>query len=88
MATSNYAFYHGIGADSGLTDPVFQKMLKEADIDPQKEPEKAGAMWIDNVWYGRAWSWERMPWLIKTWKELSGGKPICLKGIQDVNDAR
>lgn len=26
--------------------------------------------------------------MIKTWKEISGGKPICLKGIQDVGDAR
>jgi isopentenyl diphosphate isomerase/L-lactate dehydrogenase-like FMN-dependent dehydrogenase len=88
VATSNYAFYRGIGADLGLSDPVFQERLREAGIDPVKEPEKAGAMWIDNVWHGRAWSWEKMPWLIKTWKELSGGKPICLKGIQDVRDAR
>jgi isopentenyl diphosphate isomerase/L-lactate dehydrogenase-like FMN-dependent dehydrogenase len=88
VATSNYAFYHGIGADLGLTDPVFQRRLKEAGIDPLKQPNEAGAMWIDNVWHGRAWSWEKMPWLIKTWKELSGGKPICLKGIQSVVDAR
>jgi isopentenyl diphosphate isomerase/L-lactate dehydrogenase-like FMN-dependent dehydrogenase len=27
--TSNYAFYHGIGADLGLSDPVFQKRLTE-----------------------------------------------------------
>jgi hypothetical protein len=32
-ATSNYAFYHGIGADLGLSDPVFQKRMKEAGID-------------------------------------------------------
>ena len=88
VATSNYAFYRGIGADLGLTDPVFQKRLAEAGIDPQKEPEKAGAMWIDNVWHGRAWSWEKIPWLIKTWKEISGGRPFCLKGIQRVADAK
>ncbi|TID15554.1 FMN-dependent alpha-hydroxy acid dehydrogenase [Venturia nashicola] len=88
VATSNYAFYHGTGADMGLTDPVFQKRLKEAGIDPDKQPNEAGAMWIDNVWHGRAWSWEKMPWLIRTWKELSGGKPICLKGIQSVADAK
>jgi isopentenyl diphosphate isomerase/L-lactate dehydrogenase-like FMN-dependent dehydrogenase len=87
VATSNYAFYHGIGADLGLSDPVFQRKLKDMGIDPKKEPEKAGALWIDNVWHGRAHSWEKMPWLIKTWKELSGGKPICLKGIQSVGDA-
>lgn len=86
VATSNYAFYKGIGGDMGLTDPVFQKRLKERGISP--DSKEAHAMWIDNVWHGRAWSWEKMPWLIKTWKELSGGKPICLKGIQDVNDAK
>ena len=80
IATSNYAFYRGIGADLGLVDPVFQKRLAEEGIDPKKEPEKAGAMWIDNVWHGRAFSWEKMPWLIKTWKELSGAKPFCIKG--------
>jgi isopentenyl diphosphate isomerase/L-lactate dehydrogenase-like FMN-dependent dehydrogenase len=63
-------------------------MLKEAGIDPQKKLANAGAIWIDNLWHGQAWSWKSMPWLIKTWKELSAGKPICLKGIQDVNDAR
>ncbi|KAJ9608053.1 hypothetical protein H2200_007041 [Cladophialophora chaetospira] len=88
IATSNYAFYRGIGADLGLADPVFQKRLKEMGIDPQKSPEEAGAAWIDNVWHGRAFSWEKMPWLIKTWKELSGGKPFCLKGIQSVEDAQ
>jgi isopentenyl diphosphate isomerase/L-lactate dehydrogenase-like FMN-dependent dehydrogenase len=87
VATSNYAFYHGIGADLGLSDPVFQRKLKELGIDPKTEPEKAGALWIDNVWHGRAHTWEKMPWLIKTWRELSGGKPICLKGIQSVGDA-
>ncbi|KAF2235120.1 FMN-linked oxidoreductase [Viridothelium virens] len=86
--TSNYAFYHGIGADLGLSDPVFQKRLAEDGIDPKKQPNEAGAKWIDNVWHGRAHSWEKMPWLIKTWKEISGGKPFCLKGIQDVRDAQ
>ena len=80
IATSNYAFYRGIGADMGLSDPVFQKRLKEMGIDPQKFPEGAAAAWIDNVWHGRAFSWEKVPWVIKTWKELSGGKPFCIKG--------
>ncbi|KAB8346213.1 hypothetical protein FH972_023258 [Carpinus fangiana] len=88
VANSNYAFYHGIGADLGLSDPVFQKRLAEAGIDPKKQPNEAGAKWIDNVWHGRAHSWEKMPWLIKTWKEISGGKPFCLKGIQSVEDAK
>jgi hypothetical protein len=46
------------------------------------------AMWIDNVWHGRAHTWEKMPWLMKTWKELSGGKPFCIKGINHVEDAK
>ncbi len=29
-----------------------------------------------------------MPWLIKTWKELSDGKPFLIKGIQCVSDAQ
>lgn len=60
IATSNYAFYRGRAADMGLSDPVFQKMLKEAGIDPETQPEETAAMWIDNVWHGRAWSWEKM----------------------------
>ncbi|MCJ1307408.1 hypothetical protein MMC25_001054 [Agyrium rufum] len=88
VATGNYAFYRGIGADLGLTDPVFQKRLKEAGIDPTNDKEKAGALWIDNVWHGRAWSWEKIPWLMKTWKKISGGRPFCIKGIQSVGDAR
>lgn len=88
VATSNYAFYRGVGAELGLSDPVFKKRLTEMGIDPKKDPEAAGAAWIDSVWHGRAWSWEKMPWLIKTWKDVSGGKPICLKGIQWVEDAK
>lgn len=90
--TSNYAFYKGIGADLGLSDPVFQERLKDRGIDVNNmthdEKVQASAMWIDGVWHGRAWTWEKMPWLIKTWKELSGGKPISLKGVQSVQDAR
>jgi isopentenyl diphosphate isomerase/L-lactate dehydrogenase-like FMN-dependent dehydrogenase len=86
--TSNYAFYHGTGADLGLSDPVFQKRLKEHGIDPKKQPNEAGALWIDNVWHGRAHTWEKVQWVMKLWKELSGGKPFCLKGIQAVADAQ
>jgi len=32
--------------------------------------------------HGKAKSWEQLPWVIKQWKELSGGKPFVLKGIQ------
>jgi isopentenyl diphosphate isomerase/L-lactate dehydrogenase-like FMN-dependent dehydrogenase len=88
VATSNYAFYHGVGADLGLSDPVFQRRLAEKGIDPAKQPNEAGALWIDNVWHGRAHTWEKAVWAMTLWKELSGGKPFCLKGIQSVEDAR
>jgi isopentenyl diphosphate isomerase/L-lactate dehydrogenase-like FMN-dependent dehydrogenase len=88
VATSNYAFYHGTGADLGLSDPVFQKRLKEAGIDPIKQPNEAGAMWIDNVWHGRAHTWEKVMWVMGVWKEISGGRPFCLKGIQSVEEAK
>ncbi|ROV96062.1 hypothetical protein VPNG_09128 [Cytospora leucostoma] len=87
VATSNYAFYRGIGADLGLSDPVFQKRLRERGIDPKKQPEEAGALWIDNVWHGRAWSWDKAVWARQKWQEISGGKPFLIKGIQRVEDA-
>ncbi|KAG8625540.1 hypothetical protein KVT40_007291 [Elsinoe batatas] len=72
VANSNYAFYHGTGADLGLSDPVFKKRLAADGIDPATMPNEAGAKWIDNVWHGRAHTREKIPWLIKTWKQLSG----------------
>lgn len=86
----NYAFYHEHSVGGiGLNDEVFLKRLKEAKIDPEKEPKKAGAKWMDeNIWHGHSHTWEKMPWLMKQWKEISGGKPFCLKGIQSVADAK
>ena len=88
VATSNYAFYHGIGADLGLSDPVFQKRLKERGINPKTQPNEAGALWIDNVWHGRAHTWEKVKWVMGVWKDISGDRPFCLKGIQSVEDAK
>jgi isopentenyl diphosphate isomerase/L-lactate dehydrogenase-like FMN-dependent dehydrogenase len=87
IATSNYAFYRGIGANLGLSDPVFQRRLKEKGIDPVTQPQEAGAMWIDAVWHGRAWSWDKAVWARERWREISGGKPFLIKGIQRVDDA-
>lgn len=87
VATSNYAFYRGIGADLGLSDPVFQRRMAERGIDPKKQPEEAGAMWIDQVWHGRAFSWEKAVWAREQWQRISGGKPFLIKGIQRVDDA-
>ncbi|ORY35765.1 L-lactate dehydrogenase [Naematelia encephala] len=89
IAASNYAFYRGIGAEIGLSDPVFKKRIAEAGLDPNKieDMPKIGEKWIDNVWHGKAWTWEKVPKLVKKWKELSGGRPFLLKGIQHPDDA-
>ncbi|KAF2420018.1 FMN-dependent alpha-hydroxy acid dehydrogenase [Tothia fuscella] len=86
----NYAFYHEHGAgDIALNDPVFLKRLKEAGIDHEKDPKRAGQKWMDeNIWHGHAHTWEKTKWLIKEWKRISGGKPFLLKGIQSVRDAK
>ncbi|KAL2399577.1 FMN-dependent alpha-hydroxy acid dehydrogenase qulF [Exophiala dermatitidis] len=84
IATSNYAFYRGIGADMGLADPVFQKRLREAGINPQKEPERAAAMWIDNVWHGRAFSWDKIPWLIKTIQSVTDAQHCVSLGVDGI----
>lgn len=88
VANSNYAFYRGIGADLGLTDPVFQKRCRESGIDIDKDIVAASTKWIDSIWHGRAWSWEKIPWLIEQWKKISGGRPFAIKGIQSVADAK
>ncbi|KAH7311285.1 FMN-dependent dehydrogenase [Stachybotrys elegans] len=88
VATSNYAFYRGIGADLGLTDPIFKKRLSEKGIDPDKQPAEAATLWIDTIWHGRAWSWDKAVWAHKKWQEISGGKPFLVKGIQRVDDAQ
>ncbi|KAK6904256.1 hypothetical protein L486_03838 [Kwoniella mangroviensis CBS 10435] len=90
IANSNYAFYRGIGAEIGLTDPVFQKRIKEAGLDPgnQEDMQKIGEKWIDNVWHGKAHTWEKIPKLIQKWKKISNGRPFLLKGIQHPDDAR
>ncbi|KAI1463366.1 L-lactate dehydrogenase [Daldinia caldariorum] len=97
-AHGNYAFYHEHGAgDLGLSDPAFLERLREAKLDPEtaggggskKDKYRVGAQWIDkHIWHGHAFSWDRLPWLMDSWRKLSGGKPFCVKGIQSVADAR
>ena len=88
IATANYAFYKGKGCDLGWSDPVFQKHLKKAGVDPEKDPKRAGELWIDQIWHGKAHTWEKIPWIIKEWKKLTNGKPFLLKGIQCAEDAK
>jgi isopentenyl diphosphate isomerase/L-lactate dehydrogenase-like FMN-dependent dehydrogenase len=88
VARSNYAFYRGFGADLGLTDPVFRRRCAEEGIDPDVDVVAASTKWIDSIWHGRAWSWEKIPWLMEEWRRISGGRPFAIKGIQSVADAR
>src|SRR5579862_8657347 len=37
---------------------------------------------------GKAWSWEKIPWVIEQWKKISNGRPFLVKGIQCVEDAQ
>ncbi|KAJ5725778.1 uncharacterized protein N7483_007135 [Penicillium malachiteum] len=87
VASSNYAFYRGFGADLGLSDPVFRKRCEEDGFDPDVDVVRASSKWIDSIWHGRAWSWEKIPWLMEQWKRISGGRPFVIKGIQSVMDA-
>ncbi|KAL0490451.1 hypothetical protein AKO1_009524, partial [Acrasis kona] len=84
IATANYAFYKGMGAELGTSDPVFMKRMKDLNID---DPKVIGEKWIDSVWHGRSHTWEKIPWVIEQWKKISNNKPFCLKGIQCAEDA-
>ncbi|EGO01300.1 hypothetical protein SERLA73DRAFT_179457 [Serpula lacrymans var. lacrymans S7.3] len=80
---ANYVFYYpgAVGNEIGASDPVF--MRKHGD-----ELKKDSGKWIDSsVWHGKAHTWEKIPWLIKEWKRISGGRPFVIKGIQSVEDA-
>lgn len=87
VSLANYAFYKGIGNDMGFTDPVFNKILRERGIDKEKDVKAAGRTWIDQIWHGKAFDWTKLPWVIQTWKSISGGKPFLLKGILSAADA-
>ncbi|EIW79739.1 FMN-dependent alpha-hydroxy acid dehydrogenase [Coniophora puteana RWD-64-598 SS2] len=80
---ANYAFYYPgqVGNELGTSDPVFMKKHGE-------ELKQDSGKWIDSsVWHGKAHTWEKMPWLIQTWKRISGGRPFVIKGIQNAQDA-
>lgn len=81
VATSNYAFYKGVACDLGLSDPVFMERMKAEGISSTDLP-KIGERWVDSYWHGVPWSWDDLPNIISLWKEVSGGKPFGVKGIQ------
>lgn len=73
VATSNRDLNRGSGADLGLSDPFFRARLRGKGIDPAEQPEKATAMWMDSIWHGRAWSWDKAVRARETRREISGG---------------
>lgn len=54
-ATLLILIHAGIGAEIGLTDPIFRKRLAEHSLNPDKleDMPKIGELWIDQVWHGR-----------------------------------
>lgn len=89
VANSNYAFYKGTGAELGWSDPVFQEMMAERGWTRETHPKESGEFWIDSsVWHGRAFTWDTARQLVKKWKDMSGGKPFLIKGIQCAQDAK
>ncbi|KAJ3762956.1 FMN-dependent dehydrogenase [Lentinula raphanica] len=81
---ANYIFYYPPGTtgnEVGASDPVFMHKYGE-------ELKEDSGKWIDSsVWHGKAHTWEKIPWLIKEWKRISGGRPFVIKGIQSAEDA-
>ncbi|EIN14598.1 FMN-dependent alpha-hydroxy acid dehydrogenase [Punctularia strigosozonata HHB-11173 SS5] len=81
---ANYVFYYPpgeTGNELGKSDPVFKRKYG-------REQEQDTGKWIDSmVWHGKAHTWEKIPWLIKEWKRISGGRPLVIKGIQSAADA-
>ncbi|KZT32884.1 FMN-dependent alpha-hydroxy acid dehydrogenase [Sistotremastrum suecicum HHB10207 ss-3] len=83
ISIANYTFYYKgtPGNEIGESDPVFMKKYGD-------ELKKEKGKWIDShVWHGKAHTWDKVKWLIQKWKEISGGRPFVLKGIQSVDDA-
>ncbi|THH28636.1 hypothetical protein EUX98_g5556 [Antrodiella citrinella] len=81
---ANYVFYYPnpVGNETGSSDPVFMRKHGE---DLKQDTGK----WIDSsVWHGKAHTWEKITWLIKEWKRISGGRPFLIKGIQCAADAK
>lgn len=90
ITIGNYAFYKGVGAEMGLSDPAFRADYKERfGKEPEADIKHSSTIWIDeHVWHGQAHSWSKIPWLIEQWKRISDGAPFLIKGIQSVPDAQ
>ena len=77
-------FASGIGDQTGFSDPVFRRRFKEKY---HKEVEDdiflASQQWEEDVFSGKAHTWDQLELLKKNWDG-----PIVLKGIQHVEDAK
>jgi isopentenyl diphosphate isomerase/L-lactate dehydrogenase-like FMN-dependent dehydrogenase len=72
-----------VGNKIGLSDPVFQRILKEKTGKEVSEDIVAASIaWQKDAFSGQAHVWEKLKFLRKIWEG-----PIVLKGIQHVDDA-
>lgn len=81
-------FATGIGNQTGFSDPAFREKFSKKF--PGKTPETdmmhtmlASREWEQDVFSGKAHTWEELALLKKHWEG-----PIVLKGIQSVEDAK
>ncbi|KAF8897622.1 FMN-dependent alpha-hydroxy acid dehydrogenase [Infundibulicybe gibba] len=73
MNVTNYVY---VGNEMGESDPVFMRKHGE-------ELTSDSGKWVDSsVWHGKAHTWEKIPWLIKQWKRISGGRPFAEDAIR------
>ncbi|KAI9852799.1 MAG: hypothetical protein M1838_005020 [Thelocarpon superellum] len=77
-------FMGGVGNDTGFSDPVFRaKFDKKYNKTVEEDVMTASREWINDVFSGRAHTWDQIQFLRDHWDG-----PVVLKGIQHVQDAR
>ncbi|KAJ5931532.1 hypothetical protein N7516_006021 [Penicillium verrucosum] len=80
VASSNYAFYRGFGADLGLADPVFRKRCVADGIDPDVDVVAASTKWIDSVWHGLG----GRPFVIKGIQSVGDARKCVELGVDGI----
>lgn len=80
-------FATGEGNALGFTDPVFRAQFKRDSGGEEVEENRipASRLWAQEVFSGQAHRWEDLGMLRRVWGEK---KPIVLKGVLSVEDAR